>query len=114
MSDLNVDWPWGPGATELTQSPLPACLTSPMTIMAGTADTKITGKFFPKGPKSLKQGPHRYARAHTYLTTARRAAAEHNVALAWQVIDVADVGHDGRLMSAAAAPVIFDTLRAAP
>jgi hypothetical protein len=37
----------------------------------------------------------------------------HNVALAWRVIDVPDVGHDGRRMSAAAAPVICEALRRA-
>jgi hypothetical protein len=78
--------------------------------MAGTADIKTTGRFFPKGPKSLKQGPNRHARAHTYLSTGRRAAAELGVPLAWKVIDVPDVGHDGRRMSDAAAPLIAEAL----
>lgn len=111
MPDLSVDWPWGLGATEVSAEHLPALLEFPLTIMAGTADTKTTGRFFPKGPKSLKQGPHRHARAHSYFATARQAATAHNVALAWRVIDVADVGHDGRRMSAAAAPLICDALR---
>jgi hypothetical protein len=111
MPDLTVDWPWGLGATEVTADHLPALLEFPLTVMAGTADTKTSGRFFPKGPKSLKQGPHRHARAHSYLATARQAASAHNVALAWQVIDVPDVGHDGRRMSAAAAPLICDALR---
>jgi hypothetical protein len=111
MPDLGVDWPWGLGATQLGQADLPALLTFPLTIMAGTADTKTTGRFFPKGPKSLKQGPHRHARAHTYLAIARQAASQCNVNLAWRVIDVPDVGHDGRRMSEAAAPVIAQALR---
>ncbi len=111
MPDLTVNWPWGLGATEVTTDNLPALLEFPLTVMAGTADTKTTGRFFPKGAKSLKQGPHRHARAHSYLATAREAASEHNVALAWRVIDVPDVGHDGRRMSAAAAPLICGALR---
>ena len=90
---------------------LPALLSFPLTVMAGTEDTKTTGRFFPKGPKSLKQGPTRYARAHRYLATAREAAARHAATLAWQVIDVPGVGHDGRRMSDAAAPFIAETLR---
>jgi hypothetical protein len=90
---------------------LPSLLTFGLTIMAGTADTKITGRFFPKGPKSLKQGPTRYARAHAYLRTAQNAAAERGVPLGWRVIDVPDVGHDGRRMSDAAAPLIAAALR---
>jgi hypothetical protein len=108
MPDLSIDWPWGLGATELSADDLHELLGFPLTIMAGTTDTKTTGRFFPKGPKSLRQGPHRHARAHSYLATAREAAARHNVSLAWRVIDVPDVGHDGRLMSAAAAQVVAE------
>jgi hypothetical protein len=79
--------------------------------MAGTADTKTTGRFFPGGNKSMKQGPHRHARAHTYLATGRKTAGEHGVPCSWQVIDVPDVGHDGRRMSDAAAPLIAEALR---
>ena len=42
--------------------------------MAGTHDTKTTGRFFPKGPRSMRQGPHRHARAHAYVATGRAAA----------------------------------------
>jgi hypothetical protein len=79
--------------------------------MAGTNDVKTTGRFFPKGPKSLKQGPTRHARAHSYLRVARSTAAELGVSLAWQVIDVPDVGHDGKRMSDAAAPLIAAALQ---
>ena len=111
MPDLATDWPWGLGATEVTAGDLPALLRFNLTIMAGTADTKTTGRFFPKGPKSLRQGPTRYARAHTYMTLGRQAAAQCGVPLGWRVIDVPDVGHDGRLMSDAAAPIVTASLR---
>jgi hypothetical protein len=114
MPDLATDWPWGLGATGVSEDDLRALLGCPLTIMAGTADIKTTGRFFPKGPKSLKQGPTRHARAHTYLRLAERAAADLGVALAWTVIDVADVGHDGRRMSDAAAPLIARALHRAP
>jgi hypothetical protein len=110
MPDLATAWPWGLGATDVTGDNLRTLLTFPLTIMAGTADTKTTGRFFPKGPKSLKQGPTRHARAHTYHRLGHAAAADLGVSLAWKVIDVPDVGHDGRRMSDAAAPVIADAL----
>jgi hypothetical protein len=50
MPDLSVYWPWGLGATEVTASDLPALLSFPLTIMAGTEDTKTSGRFFPKRP----------------------------------------------------------------
>jgi hypothetical protein len=115
MPDLATAWPWGVGATEITSDDLRTLLTFPLTIMAGTADIKTTGRFFPKGPKSLKQGPTRHARAHTYLRIGQQAAEALGVPLAWTVIDVPDVGHDGRRMSDAAAPLIAQALqRTAP
>jgi hypothetical protein len=111
MPDLAIDWPWGLGATTVSPDDLRTFLGFRLTVMAGTEDIKTTGRFFPKGPKSLKQGPTRYARAHTYLHTAQSAAAELGVSLAWQVIDVPGVGHDGRGMSDAAAPFIAGLLR---
>jgi hypothetical protein len=111
MPDLTTNWPWGLGATDVTPDDLRALLTFPLTIMAGTADTKTTGRFFPKGPKSLAQGPTRHARAHTYFRVGQAAAAALGVPLAWTIIDVPNVGHDGRLMSDAAAPLIAGALR---
>jgi hypothetical protein len=110
MPDLTINWPWGLGATDVTAHELRALLAFPLTIMAGTADVKTTGRFFPNGPKSLKQGPTRHARAHTYFRTGQIAADGLGVPLAWTVIDVPDVGHDGQRMSDAAAPLIAATL----
>jgi dienelactone hydrolase len=114
MPDLTTDWPWGLGATPVLSDDLRTLLTFPLTIMAGTADIKTTGRFFPKGPNSLKQGPTRHARAHAYLRVGQTAAAALGVSLAWSVIDVPDVGHDGRRMSDAAAPLIAHALRNNP
>jgi hypothetical protein len=110
MPDLSIDWPWGLGATEVTADDLPALLGFPLTIMAGTEDIKTTGRFFPGGPKSLRQGPTRYARAHSYVRAGQQTAAALGVPLAWRVIDVPGVGHDGRRMSDAAAPLVAEAL----
>ena len=112
MPDVGIDWPWGLGGTACTTGDLSDLLRFDLTIMAGTEDTKTTGRFFPKGPKSLKQGPHRQARAHAYLETGRAAAAACGVSLGWRLIDVPGVGHDGRRMSDAAAPLIAAALHA--
>jgi hypothetical protein len=111
MPDLSIDWPWGLGATDAVAEDLPALLQFPLTIMAGTEDTKTTGRFLPKGPNSLKQGPTRYARAHSYIRSGQAAAAALGVNLAWRMIDVPGVGHDGHRMSDAAAPLIAAALR---
>ena len=106
MPDLAIGWPWGLGEVGVDEAALAEWLQFPLTVMAGTEDTKTEGKHFPGGPRSRRQGEHRYARAHRYVELGVQAAARLGVACAWKVIDVADVGHDGRAMSVAAAPIV--------
>lgn len=60
----------------------------------------------------MRQGATRYERAHNYLRAGRAAAAAIGTECAWTLIDVPDVGHDGRRMSAAAAPIVTSSLHA--
>jgi poly(3-hydroxybutyrate) depolymerase len=112
MPDLDTPWPFGLGAVGLTAETLKPMLEFPITVMAGTEDTRTTGKFFPKGPRSLRQGAHRYERAHNYVRLGRDVAAALGTRCGWTVIDVPGVGHSGRGMSAAAAPVVAAALHA--
>ncbi|MSP01697.1 MAG: alpha/beta hydrolase [Acetobacteraceae bacterium] len=112
MPDLSVPWPFGLGETAVTADSLGSLLKFPLTIMAGTEDTKTTGRFFPKGPRSLRQGETRYHRAHTYVQLGHAAAAAIGTRCAWTVTDVPGVGHDGHGMSIAAAPVAAALLHA--
>ncbi len=113
MPDLETPWPFGLGQTEVAPDHLRALLGFPITVMAGTEDTRTTGRFFPKGPRSNRQGATRYERAHNYVRLGRDAAAALGTSCAWRVIDVPGVGHQGRQMSAAAAPVIAAALHRA-
>ena len=110
MPDLDIPWPFGLGAVGLTPEALAEILAFPITVMAGTEDTKTTGKFFPGGPRSLRQGAHRHERAHNYVRMGRVLAASLGTTCRWTVIDVPGVGHSGKGMSAAAAPVIAAAL----
>ena len=110
MPDLDIPWPFGLGEVGLTPETLAEVLEFPITVMAGTEDTKTTGKFFPKGPRSLRQGAHRHERAHTYVRMGRALAEALGTTCRWSVIDVPGVGHSGKGMSAAAAPVIAAAL----
>jgi poly(3-hydroxybutyrate) depolymerase len=112
MPDLTVPWPFGLGETELTPASLAELLSFPITVMAGTNDTKTTGRYFPKGPRSMRQGETRYHRAHNYVRLGQAAAEALGAHCGWTVIDVPDVGHDGQGMSIAAAPVIAAALHA--
>lgn len=112
MPDLDIAWPFGLGDTEVDGEALRALLGFPITVMAGTADIKTTGRYFPKGPRSMRQGPTRWHRAHSYVRNGHDAAASLGTQCAWRVIDVPDVGHDGRRMSDAAVPIVAEVLHA--
>ncbi|MBN8897277.1 MAG: alpha/beta hydrolase, partial [Rhodospirillales bacterium] len=75
MPDLETAWPFGLGETLVDAPALRDWLGFPLTVMAGTEDTRTTGRHFPKGPRSMRQGPTRYARAHRYVELGHAAAA---------------------------------------
>jgi hypothetical protein len=110
MPDLATQSPFGLGETDVDTDALRALLGFPITVMAGTEDVLTTGQFFPKGPRSMRQGATRYERAHNYVRSGHSAAAALQTSCAWTIIDVPDVGHDGKRMSAAAAPVVAAAL----
>jgi poly(3-hydroxybutyrate) depolymerase len=112
MPTLDIAWPFGLGETELDADTLRPLLEFPLTVMTGKNDTKTTGRYFPKGPRSMRQGAHRHERAHNYVRSGHAAAEMLGTRCAWTVIDVPDVGHDGERMSIAAAPLVAAALHA--
>src|SRR6266481_1640377 len=108
------EWPFGIGQTEVNIDGLRALLGFPIRVMAGTADVATTGRFFPKGPRSMRQGANRYERAHNYVRSGHAIAAALQTSCAWTVIDVPDVGHDGKRMAAAAAPIVSAAMHGSP
>jgi poly(3-hydroxybutyrate) depolymerase len=112
MPDLSVAWPFGLGEAGLNSTALRSLLEFPLIVMTGTRDIKTTGRYFPKGPRSMRQGATRHARAHNYVRAGHAAAEALGTRCAWTVIDVPDVGHDGEQMSVAAAPVLAKALHA--
>jgi hypothetical protein len=112
MPDLDTPWPFGLGEIGIDADALRQLLGFPITVMTGTQDTKTTGRYFPNGPRSMRQGATRHERAHNYVRAGHAAAEMLRTTCAWTVIDVPDVGHDGERMSVAAAPVVAAALHA--
>jgi len=104
MPDLNVRFPYGLDGIGIDGCALRDLLGFPLAIFAGTADIDVASPHFPRDEPAMRQGPTRFARAHTYLATARQAATQHGVHCAWSLTEVPGVGHEGDKMSAAAAP----------
>jgi hypothetical protein len=55
----------------------------------------------------MRQGPHRFARGHRYMETARKEAARLGVPLMWRLEIVPGVAHSGRDMAPFAARELF-------
>ena len=113
MPDPDTAFPYGLGDTGLDETALRALLAFRLMIFAGTADIDTTSEHFPRNDAAMRQGPTRYARAHAYLAAAQEAARTRGIACNWTITDVADVGHDGEKMSAAAAPIMAAALHKA-
>jgi len=89
MPDLSTPRPFGLGQTDVDTDALRSLLGFRITVMAGTADVSTTGRFFPKGPQSMRQGATRYEHAHNYVRFGHEAAATLQTSCAWTVIEVA-------------------------
>jgi hypothetical protein len=114
MPDLSVAFPYGLGETGVDEVALRALLGFRLIVMAGTLDIDSTSEHFPRGDAAMRQGDTRYARAHSYIGTARAEAAHLGIPCAWTIVDVPGVDHDGNRMSVAAAPILSADLHATP
>ena len=113
MPTQTVAYPYGLGGAGIDDAALAALLRFRLTVMAGTADIDTTTASFPRDALAMAQGPTRYARAHAYVATARAQAARLGIHCAWTIVDVPGVGHDGKRMATAAAPIVSAALHAA-
>src|ERR1700731_4449597 len=60
MPDLDTPWPFGLGEIGIDGDALRQLLEFPITVMTGAQDIKTTGRYFPKGPRSMRQGATRH------------------------------------------------------
>jgi poly(3-hydroxybutyrate) depolymerase len=106
MPDPALTFPYGTGGAPITAQALSAALGKPLTLLLGTADTDPAAPDLRTTPEAMQQGPHRFARGHSFLEAGRRAAAQAGVHLGWRIVTVEGVGHQNGLMAQAAAPLI--------
>jgi pimeloyl-ACP methyl ester carboxylesterase len=104
---LERSYPQGLGGIGLTRDDLVKLLAYPMIIFAGDLDTE-TSDNLPKHEAAMAQGPHRFARAHTYLASGQAEAAKLGVTCNWRLVVAPSIGHEGMRMSAFAASYWFD------
>jgi len=108
LPTLELAYPEGLGGIGLSEEDVVRLLGYPMVIFAGDRDTETEADSLPRHAAALRQGPHRFARAHHYLERGRAEAARLGVPCRWELVVVPGVGHEGMRMSAVAAEYWFD------
>lgn len=108
LPTLELPFPEGLGGIGLEEAEVVRLLAFPLMILAGDRDIETVAANLPSGEAAKRQGPHRFARAHNYLTAGRKEAARRGVPCLWTLQTVPGIGHDGRAMSAVAASLWFE------
>lgn len=108
LPTFDYPFPEGMDGVGLTEDHLVKLLAYPMTILAGDQDIATDDPNLPSEPAAMRQGPHRFARAHNYFEAGRKEAERRGVPFNWTLQVVPGIGHDGRAMSAVCASLWFE------
>lgn len=108
LPTLQCAFPEGLGRLGLDEAALARWFAYPMHIFAGDQDISTDDPNLPAQAEALRQGPHRYARAHFMYDFARNEAERLGLPFKWELIRIDGIGHDGAAMSRAAAAYWFE------
>lgn len=106
MPDFGVDWPYGLRGSGADAARLGDYLRRDLVVLLGDADVLREDNNLRKTPEAELQGPHRYARGHTFFRVAKARAAELGVDFGWRLQEVAGAGHSNALMTPDAATLV--------
>lgn len=106
MPDFGVDWPYGLGESGIAPAVLKNYLGRDLVVLLGDADIIREDEDLRKTPEAELQGPHRYARGHTFFRVARARAVELEVGFGWRLQEVAGAGHSNASMTPDAALLV--------
>ena len=76
-------------------------------IMLGLDDDDENHRGLRITREAMAQGAHRLARGRNFFYRAKKIAQRSNFKFSWQIKEIPDVGHSGRLMAEAASDLLF-------
>jgi hypothetical protein len=100
MTDPAIDYPYGAGGAPRDLFDWSVAFGTRLTVMLGDDDVLDNNLRHDEG--SDAQGLTRWERGHTFFDRARDHAATLDVPFAWDLHEVAGVGHENKKMSARA------------
>ena len=107
LPDPAVDFPYGLKGSTVDAAALKTMLQRPLVVLLGTADTDPNHVHLRRTPEALAQGPHRFARGHTFFAAGKNRAAALDVPLGWRLATAPGVGHSDSGMAAFAVRELF-------
>ncbi len=103
MPDASAKYPYGLGGVEPGSVQLARAFARRLIVLLGDADIDPEHRQLSRTPGANAQGPHRFARGHTFFEHARKAAAAQGVPLAWSLEVAPGVAHSNARMAPHAA-----------
>jgi poly(3-hydroxybutyrate) depolymerase len=107
LPDPGVKFPYGLDGSGVNESALKTALQRPLIVLLGTADTDPNHVHLRRTPEALAQGPHRFARGHTFFAAGKARAAAMGVPLGWQLSTAPGVDHNDGRMAPFAVKLLF-------
>jgi poly(3-hydroxybutyrate) depolymerase len=107
LPDFGVDFPYGLKGSPIQETAVKSMLQRPLTVLLGTADTDPNHKNLRRTPEAMAQGPHRFARGHTFFAAGKKHATALGVPFGWELATAPGVGHNDAGMSAFAVRHLF-------
>lgn len=107
LPDREVDFPYGLRGSSIDDAKLKSMLQRNLFVLLGTADIDPDDKNLRRTPEAMAQGPHRFARGHTFFDAGKRQAEALGVSLGWKLETAPGVAHSDSGMAVFAVPLLF-------
>jgi len=102
MPTFAVEYPYGLKDSVATKESLARAFSQPLVLLLGDQDVKPNALDLNTSSGANAQGPHRFARGHTFFKAATEEAGHMGVPLRWRLQTVPGVGHSSSETSHAA------------
>jgi pimeloyl-ACP methyl ester carboxylesterase len=100
-------FPYSLAGSKVGEAELRQALAKRFILLVGEKDDDPDDENLNQSDGAKKQGDTRVDRAETFIKTATTAANDLGVKLAWELVEVPNVAHDGKSMSTVAAETLF-------
>ena len=98
-----LEFPYGLKNSGITEQDITAALSTPTVILLGDQDIDSTQSNLRRTPEANAQGPHRFARGHSFWHVVNEVATRIGAPLAWGIDTVPGAHHSDALMAPKAA-----------